>query len=186
MTNDKGVYNRSWFGAVIHTKLPKGKMIVGDAGYQLFTHLMAPYDISPDMPRDERNYNYLHSNTRIIVEQAFGLLKGRFRIFKTALNMKGNMPPASTNGLERDHTATEKMTRLIRSCFVLHNILIDLKDQTTIDIDFGPQGTDPYCPDTDNIPAGSVGGSAAKSVGDAVKSYLKNIKNRRSVYWKSV
>ena len=96
--------------------------------------------------------------------------------------MKGNMQPASTNGLERNHTATEKMARLIRSCFVLHNILIDLKDQTTIDIDFGPQGTDPSCPDPDNIPTGSVGGSAAKSVRDAVKSYLKNIRNRRSVY----
>ena len=84
--NDKGVFNRSEFGRTIHQQLPLYKVIVADAGYQLFSHCLTPYDIDDNMPADERNYNYLHSCTRIVVENAFGMLKNRCRRFKAPLN----------------------------------------------------------------------------------------------------
>ena len=51
---------------------------------------MTPYSILPNMPDDQSYYNYLHSKTRMAVEGAFGILKQRFRIFKTEL--KCNTP----------------------------------------------------------------------------------------------
>ena len=41
--NDKGVYNRSNFSSIISKILPVDKVIVADAGYQLFVHCMTPY-----------------------------------------------------------------------------------------------------------------------------------------------
>ncbi len=43
--NDKMLYNGSVFGKYIHTKLPENGYLLGDAGYQLFDHLLTPYDI---------------------------------------------------------------------------------------------------------------------------------------------
>ena len=47
--NDKGVFNRSEFGLKIHQLLPPHKVILGDAGYHLFTHCFIPYDINDEM-----------------------------------------------------------------------------------------------------------------------------------------
>lgn len=74
------------------------------------------------MPADERLYNYLHSRTRIVVEKTIGILKGRFRIFKSCLNQKGI----------EGRTATEQMARVIEASMVLHNILIELQDGVVI------------------------------------------------------
>jgi hypothetical protein len=63
------------------------------------------------MCQEEKDYNYLHSSTRITVEMAFGRLKNRFRIFKTPLNQQ----------------TPEKMSEIIGASFVLHNWMIDLE-----------------------------------------------------------
>ena len=82
--NDKGVFSRSDFGRMIHHILPRNKVIVADAGYQLLTSCLTPYEIHDEMAADEKHYNYLHSCTRIVVENAFGILKNRFRRFKVS------------------------------------------------------------------------------------------------------
>ncbi|KAJ1563592.1 hypothetical protein HK096_000293, partial [Nowakowskiella sp. JEL0078] len=65
--------------------------IIADAGYPLLKHVIVPYDIDLNMPSDEKRYNYIHSTTRIIVEHGIGKYKGRSRIFKRPLDMKGTV-----------------------------------------------------------------------------------------------
>jgi hypothetical protein len=60
-------------------------VFVADSGYKLFGH------ISPHMSQEEKDYNFLHSSTRMRVEMAFGRLKSRSResrLFKASLNQK--------------------------------------------------------------------------------------------------
>jgi hypothetical protein len=72
------------------------------------------------MAPDERTFNYLHSRTRIAVERAIGMLKGRFRILRLPLNQKPNRQTGSTE--------TTQMAKVIRACFVLHNIFCSFNE----------------------------------------------------------
>jgi hypothetical protein len=170
--NDRGVYSRSRFGKNIHKLLPNGKCILADAGYQLYAHCLTPYEIRDDMPSDERNYNYLHSRSRITVECALGLLKGRFRRFKCPLGQKGNI----NNGWRPERKEThpsECAARVIRACLILHNVLIDVGDAVNV-----PEIRDPSDSGHEGTAAeigavvDAVSGDAAKRVRDAVKNYL--------------
>ena len=155
--NDKGVFNRSNFGRNIGSLLPANKMIIADAGYQLFTFCMIPYEISDNMTRKEKNYNYLHSRTRISVEVAIGFLKGRFRIFKRPLNQKGNVNNGHINSEEK--VGVKQMAKLITACFILHNMLIDMADDTVIEME--PDANDAE-PRNWNLETESFAGQAAK------------------------
>ena len=115
--SDKNVWKMSSIGRMANSIIPKMMHFLGDAGYTLSSSLLTPYTIYPDMPRDEKTYNYLHSRSRIVIEQAFGGLKGRWRILKRTLNMK---TPASC-------------ARTIVACMVLHNLTIDIGDDVQLD-----------------------------------------------------
>jgi hypothetical protein len=110
--SDKNLWSMSMIGQNITQVIPKGMHLVGDAGYTLTSTMMIPYNITEEMSREEKRFNYLHSSTRICVERAFGLLKGRWRIFKRPLNMK---TPASVG-------------RTIIACMVLHNLTMSAGD----------------------------------------------------------
>jgi hypothetical protein len=171
------VYSRSRFGKTIHKLLPPGKCILADAGYQLYAHCLTPYEIRDDMPSDERNYNYLHSRSRITVECALGLLKGRFRRFKSPLGQKGNI----NNGWRPERKEThpsERAARIIRACLIMHNVLIDVGDAATIPEirDPSDNGNDGTAVDMD-ADVDAISGDAAKRVRDAVKNYLTAIEN---------
>ena len=157
-TNDKALFTRSIYGQTLHQLLPHGFHIVADAGYQLFKHVLTPYAVTLNHTPQERNYNYLHSKTRITVEGALGLLKCRFRIFKAPLN--------------QDTTA--KMSKVVQACMVLHNIIIDLQDDVAI-----VQEQEPELPDVaayvDDGPE-QVSGDAAKRHRDTYKNYLYEIR----------
>src|SRR4051812_17050550 len=99
----------SILGRQVITFLPPLMHLIGDAGYTLSSNLLVPYEIYDGMPKDERTYNYLHSRTRIAVEIAFGMLKGRWRILKRTLNIE---TPASR-------------ARTIIACMVIHNLTIN-------------------------------------------------------------
>ncbi|CAB4411933.1 unnamed protein product [Rhizophagus irregularis] len=56
------------------------KYILGDGGYLNLSWLIVPYkDIGRGLIQKQTYFNRKHSQTRIKVEQAFGLLKGRWR-----------------------------------------------------------------------------------------------------------
>jgi hypothetical protein len=116
--NDQSMFNRSTFAIDIEHLLHGTSFhVLGDAGYRLLPHMLTPFDITPSMTRGEAVYNRKHSRTRIVVECAIGLLKGRFRRLKMPLNQKDN----------------KSKSDVIVACLVLHNLLIDLHDSVPVD-----------------------------------------------------
>lgn len=43
---------------------------------------MTPYKDNGHLTEQQKTYNHLHSSTRMVIERAFALLKGRFRRLK--------------------------------------------------------------------------------------------------------
>ena len=86
--------------------------VLGDSGYtSKMCWLMVPYAYKGDASRWEKRYNKFHSQTRIVIEQAFGMLKARFRCL-----------------LKRLDTKVEKSTDIILACMILHNVCVDAKE----------------------------------------------------------
>lgn len=83
--------------------------LLGDSGYPLRPHLMTP-KINPGSVKEER-YNKAHSQTRMVVERAFGMLKSRFR----CLHKTGGCLPFTP----------EKSARIVSVCCKLHNVCLE-------------------------------------------------------------
>ena len=66
---------------------------------------MKPYAINPHTTAEQQNFNYHQSRTRMVVENAFGRLKGRWRCLLKRLDMQ----------VDNAKTA-------VGACVVLHNI----------------------------------------------------------------
>lgn len=79
--------------------------IIGDAAFPLLLWLMKPYTITNDMPLEKKNFNYRLSRARMTVENAFGRLKGRWRILLKRADMK-----------------LDNMKAVVKACLVLHNL----------------------------------------------------------------
>ncbi|KAE9199582.1 hypothetical protein PF005_g15676 [Phytophthora fragariae] len=131
--SDKKIWLASQFGQRVDEILPPGGLIVGDAGYTLSNTMLTPYetrDHELDLSRRERNYNFHHSRTRIVVECTFARWKNRFRILKRPQEAK----------------TVYNVTSTIVASMVLHNIAIDIRDTTPI--------SDAVIPSTEEEPIG--------------------------------
>ena len=53
--------------------------IIADGGYSIPKWLLTPYRDNGHLDPYQRMFNRLFSSNRVIIERAFGLLKGRFR-----------------------------------------------------------------------------------------------------------
>lgn len=53
--------------------------LVGDSAFGLRSWLMTPYKENDNLTRLEKHHNYCLSSARVVIEHAFGLLKGRWR-----------------------------------------------------------------------------------------------------------
>ncbi|XP_062586727.1 putative nuclease HARBI1 [Saccostrea cucullata] len=103
-----------WANSGIARKFERSEIdgwLLGDSGYPLRPWLLTP--VNNPKSRGEQSYNGSHRKTRVVVEQAFGVLKSRFRcLHKTggALNYE-----------------PEKCCMIAYVCCQLHNICVDLK-----------------------------------------------------------
>lgn len=59
-------------------------MFIGDKAYPLKTNLMKPYPFR-NLSTNQRIYNYRLSRACHVVENAFGILANRFRVFRTTI-----------------------------------------------------------------------------------------------------
>ena len=80
--------------------------IVGDSAFQLHHNLMVPYKYTGCLTVKQLNFNRKLSQTRRVIENAFGFLKGRFRRLKH-LECKLSRVPNN-----------------IIACCVLHNLTV--------------------------------------------------------------
>ena len=77
--------------------------ILGDSAYALRDWLMKPYTDRGNLTPEEANFNIKHSMSRVVVENAFGRLKGRFRSIGKRLDLN-----------------VENSCNVIAACCVLH------------------------------------------------------------------
>jgi len=82
------------------------------AAYKLHQQMLVPYSDNGHLTRYQKNYNYCHSSSRMVIERALALLKGRWRSLLNilAINRMDFMPYH------------------ILACCVLHNICLQNKD----------------------------------------------------------
>ena len=80
-------------------------LILGDAAYPLLSWLMTPYRDSGRLTAAQKRYNYRQSRARMVVENAFGRLKGRWRVL-----------------LKRLDNRLDAVPHIIMTCATLHNI----------------------------------------------------------------
>ncbi|GES93030.1 putative nuclease HARBI1 [Rhizophagus clarus] len=100
---NSNLYNK--FNNQVTTHL-NNKYILGDGGYPNLSWLIVPYkDIGRGLTQEQTYFNRKHSQTRIKVEQAFGLLKGRWRCLLNKLEV-----------------SFEIVSHIITTCCILHNI----------------------------------------------------------------
>lgn len=61
---------------------PGQTFILGDSAYPCLSWLVPPFRDNGHLTNQQKEFNFMHSSTRIMVEKAFGQLKGRFRRIK--------------------------------------------------------------------------------------------------------
>lgn len=81
--------------------------ILGDGAYPIREWLQIPFRDYGRLTAEEREYNRRLCTTRVLIENAFGLLKGRWRQLQLI-----------------DMYRVEKISRFIVACCVLHNLCI--------------------------------------------------------------
>lgn len=129
---DAGIFQKSSIGACIRNKLfnvPRPKLLpntnieaphvfLGDEAFPLLDNLLKPYRRSDaTLDKTKAIFNYRLSRARRLVENSFGILVNRFRIFLTTIDL-------SSSNLES----------MVTSACIIHNLLIDEKpiDEFTI------------------------------------------------------
>ena len=86
--------------------------MVGDAAYSCRPWILAPYRGHKNgLTQEEYHWNFVQSSTRMCIERAFGMLKGRWRIL-----------------LKRIDVHLKNVPELVSTCLVLHNMCIIFGD----------------------------------------------------------
>ena len=87
-------------------------IILGDLAYGLTNWLMRPFTDWGNLTNEEVAFNTAHTKTRVVVENAFGRLKGRYRSLGKRLDQ-----------------SVQNATITVTACCVLHNYCEVMKQE---------------------------------------------------------
>ncbi|KAF2887840.1 hypothetical protein ILUMI_18334 [Ignelater luminosus] len=106
----------------------ENKFVIGDTAYPNLHWLVTPFQDNGQLTQHHNTFNYKLSATRVVIEYAFGLLKGRFRRLKKLENLNKKL-----------------CSEIIVGACILHNICLDEKDFLDTDLtDFNQPTQVPY------------------------------------------
>ena len=98
-------------------------VLLGDPAYPLMTWLMKPFSDNGRLTGGQTRYNYRLSKARMVVENAFGRLKGRWRcLLKRNDNALKNVPNMVASCCVPNMVASCCVPNMVASCCVLHNL----------------------------------------------------------------
>ncbi|XP_065584575.1 uncharacterized protein LOC136043591, partial [Artemia franciscana] len=123
---DSSIFARSSFGCAILNEtietpepkpIPNGTILphvfVADEAFPLKMNIMRPFPGGLSVAdRQKRVYNYRLSRARLVVENAFGILAARWRIFNSPINCK-----------------VETVDSIVKACCCLHNFVLSENSQ---------------------------------------------------------
>lgn len=119
ISNINKIFNTTSLFCFLGTQKSLGYFFLGDEGFGLSNMIMRPYSQAAVL-RDRTDklllFNYHLSRARRVVEDAFGLLCQRFRIFFTPIDMH-----------------TKSVDLIIVCCCIIHNFMCDEKDYEICD-----------------------------------------------------
>ncbi|KAM4049198.1 uncharacterized protein ACNLHF_007157 [Anomaloglossus baeobatrachus] len=114
--SDGGVFERTVFGQRLkNNQIPFPSnieninnlnfVILADEAFPLHKNMLNPYPLA-NLNQTRRIFNYRLSRARLVVENAFGIMASRFRIFYSPINMK-----------------LSSIDSVVLACCILHNFL---------------------------------------------------------------
>nr|XP_021203270.2 putative nuclease HARBI1 [Bombyx mori] len=133
--SDGGFFARSNLKTMLEERslnAPEGMVLLGDHAFPLTEYLMTPYSRRLDLSNKQKIFNYRLSRARRTIENTFGVLVSKFRIFEKPIPV---LP--------------ETVDKIIKTCCVLHNWL------KTISSTYIDSGIDEENPETRELVEGS-------------------------------
>lgn len=106
-------------------RLPQQYHLLGDSAYSMQDYLLVPFRDNGHLNAVQAAFNKAHSGTRVEVEHAIGLLKGKFRRLK-----------------DLDMTKLCEIPYVIFAACVLHNFIIIQNGVDEDDIDVSDEDDD--------------------------------------------
>ncbi|XP_023217212.1 protein ALP1-like [Centruroides sculpturatus] len=150
--HDARVWRNSDVGIGLSNKtlpLPENCHLLGDSAYPLETYLMVPYKDNGHLNSKQKYFNKRLSSSRIVIEQAYGDLFGRFRRLKFLFVRN-----------------KQYLTKIILTACVLHNLCI-------LQSDVSPDEDKHFTPFQPHPSQHST--NAANNKRDAIADYLYGV-----------
>lgn len=108
-TSDGTIFSHSTLQSILEngsSNIPPNSVVLGDEAFPLKKYLMKPYPRTQGLSKEKKIFNYRLSRARRVVENAFGLLVSKWRIFERPIAVEVN-----------------KVDKKIKACCALHNWL---------------------------------------------------------------
>lgn len=139
-SNDARVWKNSNIYKMLkdqNSSVPTNCHLLGDSAYPLDLFIMVPYRDNGHLTDKQRYYNKKLSSKRVIIEQAIGLLKNRFRRLK-----------------HLDMRCLKMIPKVIMTSCILHNICLNESDYCNLESEAEESGEELYIDNNRNCLAG--------------------------------